>query len=80
MPDVIRTALPYVVGASVFLANHPAAQRTGGGADPYAISTVCFTYTAGTRQVRVATGDELQNALDLAAAGDTIVLTAGAKC
>jgi hypothetical protein len=48
-------------------------------ADPYGIATICLpAVSAGGTPIAVASGDELQAALDRAMAGDTIVLAAGA--
>src|SRR4051794_7966134 len=43
--------------------------------DPFRIATFCTPIPAGKRQITVATGDELQRALDQAVAGDTILLS-----
>ena len=47
--------------------------------DPYEVATFCTTVPSGQKQtVSVANGDELQQALDQAAGGDTILLAQGA--
>lgn len=47
--------------------------------DPYQITTVCTAYPVNIgRRVNVSNGGELQQALDSATAGDTILLAAGA--
>ena len=47
--------------------------------DPYRVATLCTPLVAGSRQpVTVSNGEELQQALDRAVGGDTIVLAAGA--
>src|SRR5262245_26416217 len=47
--------------------------------DPYQAATLCTAYSVNVgRRVSVSNGDELQRALDAAAAGDEIVLPAGA--
>jgi hypothetical protein len=42
--------------------------------DPYRVLTFCTPVPAGRRQISVATGDELQRALDQAVGGDVIML------
>jgi hypothetical protein len=59
----------------------PIAQTGTGTAksDPYQITTICTAYPVNiARRVTVSSGGELQQALDTAAAGDTILLAAGA--
>src|SRR4051812_31978801 len=47
--------------------------------DPYQVATLCTSFPVSIgRRVAVANGDELQQALNVAAPGDTIVLTPGA--
>src|SRR5207245_11382861 len=47
--------------------------------DPYQPATLCTSYPINTgRHVTVSNGEELQKALDTAAAGDEIALAAGA--
>jgi hypothetical protein len=53
--------------------------RTAGQQDPFAVATFCVPYPMHTRApIRVRTGAELQNALDDARGGDTILLEPGA--
>src|SRR3954469_4491012 len=55
----------------------PERSRTG-PRDPYQPALMCTPYTAGQRTpITVSTSEELQSALDTAAAGDTILLKPG---
>jgi hypothetical protein len=54
------------------------AAAAGGQGDPYQVATLCTAYPVNIgRRVNVSTGEELQQALDAANAGDTIMLAAG---
>jgi len=75
---VLRKSAFFVVVA--FIADGfaaPAAQR--GPADPFGVAAICLPAPAAAGQtIAVSSGDDLQSALDRAAAGTTIVLNAGA--
>src|SRR5581483_8238700 len=76
-----RTTAGIGVAAAIMCAGL-APVRTGAAAqpaaDPYQVKTVCTALPVNIgRQVDVATGADLQRALDTAVAGDTIRLRAG---
>jgi hypothetical protein len=74
MAKVIRTAIVLVLAAT---SAGPA--QLEGQADPFHVATFCVPYPMHTRApVTVRNGSELQNALDDAQAGDTILLEPGA--
>ena len=74
MGKVIRTAFLLLVAAST---SSPA--QVKGEVDPWEVITFCAPYPIHTRApVNVRNGAELQNALDDAQAGDTILLQPGA--
>ena len=76
---MIRTPWPYVCVAALFFTQTSTTQRSRSTPDSYAITTLCIADMPATRTaVTVTNGEELQGALDRAAGGDTIVLTAGA--
>src|SRR4051794_24832636 len=75
--------LSSVAGGIVLLALAqvpPSRTSPRGPADgPYEVETFCIAAVRAARApINVSTGDELQNALDRAVGGDTIVLPAGA--
>ncbi len=73
-----RPAWSLTLLAVVLLSPYSAAQRSRGPLDPYQVTSVCTNGAEGERRIAVATGEDLQRALDGASAGDTILLTAGA--
>jgi hypothetical protein len=65
---------PVPVLASLMLAPGNSVSQIQTQQDPYQVATFCTPVPAGQRQITVTTGDELQRALDQAAAGDVILL------
>jgi len=69
----------WFVPVLMLLTVRPTAQPPQPPHDPYRIATMCIPEAAALRApITVSNGAELQQALDRAAAGDTIVLTPGA--